>query len=266
MQEKIFKKRMTKKGCLDRGDMMIQMFMPKPQTLYLAASFAEIDPLGKEQPLYWLEGHYKAKHLKGPSKADVKLEEAFAHYDIEDEQLDDANFLELGGSPGGWSNYLLEKGANVISVDLAPTSISHKKYQYIQGDANDLVDNFKDSNIDFLVADLSIPPFKSLDLLFRYLNNEIPQRFIWSIKFSYHPDKNWNLVVQSAKKMLREQVTGYDFRIRHMFYQKKEILIWGHKKQISDEFFALQDELIELSDVEVPEDEQSSSLDPTRKE
>lgn len=238
---------MTKKGIIDRGDMMIQMFMPKPQTLYLSGSFAEIDPLGKEQPLYWLEGHYKAKHLKGPSKADVKIEEAFAHYDIEDEQLEDANFLELGGAPGGWSSYLLEKGAIVTSVDFAPTSVSHKNYQHIQADANDVVDNFKDSNIDFLVADLSMPPLKSIDLLKRYLQKEIPNRFIWALKFAYHPDDNWNSAISAARKMLKEE-TSYDFRIRHMFYQKREVLIWGHKHKISDDFFAMQDEIMNLPD------------------
>ena len=242
LKDKKFKKRMLKKGIPDAGDMMVQMFMPSKNTIYISAAFAESDSLGREQPLHWLGGHYKAKHNKGPSKADTKIQEAFAHFDIEDEQIEGSTVLELGGAPGGWTSFLLEKGALVTSIDLADSTIDHKNHNHIKDDAKKHVETFKDG-VDWLVADLSMPPDISLDLLFQYLSKDIPKRFLWSIKFSYHPNDDWNSVIQNARKMFKEKLPQYNFRIRHLFYQKREILIWGLHNSITEEYKKLQDEM-----------------------
>merc|ERR1712063_61228 len=43
--DKQVKSRMQKKGVLDAGDMMLQMFMPTKESLYISAAFADSDAL-----------------------------------------------------------------------------------------------------------------------------------------------------------------------------------------------------------------------------
>jgi len=230
---------------------MLQMFMPTKDSLYISAAFADSDALGRTQPLSWLGGHYQAKHAKeGPSRADTKIQEALAHFDVEMDELEGATFLELGGAPGGWTQFLLANGALVTSVDLAPSEVKHPNHTHHQGDAREYVDQFADG-VDWLVADLSMPPDKSLDLLSQFLTRNIPKRFLWAIKFAYHPNDNWNEALVAARTLFRTQFPQYHFRIRHMFYQKREILIWGQHQDMTANYHQLQEEAANLEHVEM---------------
>merc|ERR1712137_1493040 len=52
LQDRGLKKKMQKKGIPDAGDMLIQTFMIKRNTLAISTTFAETDSLGREQPLH----------------------------------------------------------------------------------------------------------------------------------------------------------------------------------------------------------------------
>ncbi len=78
----------------------------------------------------------KAKKEGYKSRAVYKLIEIDKKYKIFQENI---YVLDIGTSPGSWSQYILNKYKNVkiVGIDLIPPSINDNRYIFIKGDIND---------------------------------------------------------------------------------------------------------------------------------
>jgi 23S rRNA (uridine2552-2'-O)-methyltransferase len=67
--------------------------------------------------------------------------------------------LDLGASPGSWTQYCLEKcpQAKVIAIDLNPIHITHPNLTFIEGDIEtaDLSSYIQDSKVDVVLSDMA---------------------------------------------------------------------------------------------------------------
>jgi 23S rRNA (uridine2552-2'-O)-methyltransferase len=84
--------------------------------------------------------HYfkKAKELNFAARSVFKLEEIDHKFKI---LKPNQNILDLGASPGSWSQYCSQKigdGGRVLGVDLSPIQVKLKNAVFIQADLRDL--------------------------------------------------------------------------------------------------------------------------------
>ncbi len=75
--------------------------------------------------------------------------------------------IDLGASPGGWSQVASRKGANVVAIDIKPVN-TIAGVEYIQCDINELEilrNKFKDQKFDVILSDMAPEScgLKSLD-------------------------------------------------------------------------------------------------------
>lgn len=75
--------------------------------------------------------------------------------------------IDLGASPGGWSQVASQKGANVVAIDIKPVN-TIAGVEYIQCDINELEilrNKFKDQKFDVILSDMAPEScgLKSLD-------------------------------------------------------------------------------------------------------
>lgn len=75
--------------------------------------------------------------------------------------------IDLGASPGGWSQVVSQKGANVVAIDIKPVN-TIAGVEYIQCDINELEilrNKFKDQKFDVILSDMAPEScgLKSLD-------------------------------------------------------------------------------------------------------
>ncbi|MGL9718333.1 MAG: RlmE family RNA methyltransferase [Wolbachia sp.] len=76
--------------------------------------------------------------------------------------------IDLGASPGGWSQVASQKGANVVAIDIKPVSTINE-VEYIQCDIINeleiLKERFKDQKFDVILSDMAPEScgLKSLD-------------------------------------------------------------------------------------------------------
>jgi 23S rRNA (uridine2552-2'-O)-methyltransferase len=66
--------------------------------------------------------------------------------------------LDLGASPGSWSQYLLKKGIQILAIDRNPLRISeNERLYFLQADLNDLrPEELKQNYPDFFPIDLVV--------------------------------------------------------------------------------------------------------------
>ncbi len=124
-----------------------------------------------------------------PSRAYLKIKEAVESLQIP--ILKGENILELGSAPGGATYYLTEKGFRVFALDPAemdPIFKSYRPDQYIhlhmpaqKFNAQFVEKNFR-SQISWIVSDMNLSPFESIEETVRIAEFIKPKGFILTLK------------------------------------------------------------------------------------
>lgn len=158
---------------------------------------------------------------------------------LDTEQLTGKTCAELGASPGGWTWVLLNHGCKMFSVDWAPLRpdlIEHPNMISHQlGDARVW---FTDFNVYMVVADLSMPPETSLEVLERWVTERKCEKLIWTIKFSYLQNSesrrgrkretgkylSRQVTVVKMVKQLMDQ-SSYSYSIRNLYKHGQEVVL-----------------------------------------
>ena len=100
--------------------------------------------------------HYfnKAKKDNYAARSIYKLEEAQKKYKFINSK---DNVIDIGCSPGSWSQYLLEhiiKTGFVTGIDILPATFSHPKFNFIEKDIKEItIDDIGDTVFDVAVSD-----------------------------------------------------------------------------------------------------------------
>ncbi len=116
-----------------------------------------------------------------PSRAFAKLVEAEARLGMRIGEREDC--VDLGASPGSWTDVALRRGAKVTAVDrspLRPDLMRNRGLRFERGDAF----RFRPSQpVDWLLCDVIAAPQRTFELLRNWLGRAWCRRFVVTLKF-----------------------------------------------------------------------------------
>jgi 23S rRNA C2498 (ribose-2'-O)-methylase RlmM len=157
-----------------------------------------------------------------PSRAWLKLEEMlwWSRWSPEG-----ATVLELGSAPGGASWALLNRGAAVVGVDVAPMAdacLNHPRYTHLAMSVRDLRKKHLPRRVDALFCDLGLKPVEAVPQL-----RELCQWF--PISRLYYTLKMGEGQTEEQLDGWRAQIAKMGFKVRstHLPSNRMEILVYG---------------------------------------
>ena len=139
-----------------------------------------------------------------------------------------ATVLELGSAPGGASWALLNRGASVFGLDLAPMDdvcLSHPEYTHLAMSVRDLRKKHLPERLDVLFCDLGLKPVEAVPQL-----REICQWYP-SIRRLYYTLKMGEGQTEEQLDGWRGQIAKLGFTVRstHLPSNRMEILVYGER-------------------------------------
>jgi len=158
-----------------------------------------------------------------PARAFAKLAEAELHLDREIRRNE--HCVDLGASPGSWTWWAVQRGANVLAIDrsaLRGDLMRHPSVCFQKGDA------FKfqpEQPVDWLLCDVAAFPERIYELLERWLKPEWCRNFVVTIKFRGVEDYP---LLRKFKVLLSQ--SGYDFQLRKLNANKNEVTAMGQSE------------------------------------
>ena len=153
-----------------------------------------------------------------PSRAYLKLWEAFTLLDERPGPGDSC--VDLGSSPGGWTWVLQQLGSNVISVDKAPLDPSVSALPRVDFRQESAFGIAPDSlgAVDWMVCDVACYPQRLLDLIERWLESAVCERFVCTVKLQGAGDT----------AALERLAALPHSRLVHLFHNKHELTWLRH--------------------------------------
>ncbi|QKX02135.1 RlmE family RNA methyltransferase [Wolbachia endosymbiont of Dirofilaria (Dirofilaria) immitis] len=119
----------------------------------------------------WLYRHLNDKYVQKTSKDGYRSRSAYKLIEIDNKFKlfqKGQKIIDLGASPGGWSQVASQKGANVVAIDIRPVNlingVEHMQYDIIN-DLEILKEKFKGQKFDVILSDMAPKScgIKSLD-------------------------------------------------------------------------------------------------------
>lgn len=161
------------------------------------------------------EFHFEDPPVEFPSEAYKKLWEALFRLGKFPGPGDLC--IDLGSSPGSWTQALLELGASVVSVDKAALGINNpEKYSdrlvYLKKDAFKL-DPQEFKNPTWVFSDIICYPDKLYELLLSWKSAHPRANFVFTIKFQ----SKWDPVV------VKNFASLVNSKVLHLFHNKHEL-------------------------------------------
>lgn len=157
------------------------------------------------------------------SRAYLKMHEAIAWSRLPYQAKDEC--VEIGSSPGGAAQALLEYGLTVIGVDpaeMAPQIAEHPNFRHIRKRGRD-VRRIEFANARWLMSDSNVTPQQTLDTVEDIVTNERVhiRGMLLTLKM---PD--WKLIDQLPQYLERIRGWGYRYvRPRHLAFNRQELCI-----------------------------------------
>lgn len=137
--------------------------------------------------------------------------------------------VEIGCSPGGASQALLERGLNVIGIDpaeMAPAVLANPRFRQIRRRSKD-VPRREFLGVDWLTCDINLPPNYTLDTveaIVKYPRVKI-RGMILTLKLI-----EWSLAEQIPEFLERIRGWGYrQVRARQLHHNRQEICVVARK-------------------------------------
>lgn len=161
---------------------------------------------------------------EAPSRAWLKLEEMLAWSRWSPPAGTVA--LELGSAPGGASWALLQRGCQVVGVDVAPMAavcLEHPAYTHRSMSIRDLRKKDLPETVDALFCDLGLKPFEAIPQI-RHLCQIVP-----SISRLYYTLKMGEGLDTAELDRWRDEIRALGFTVRstHLPSNRMEILVAG---------------------------------------
>jgi 23S rRNA (cytidine2498-2'-O)-methyltransferase len=161
-----------------------------------------------------------------PSRSYLKIEEAF--YRLNEWPQPGQRAVDLGAAPGGWTMALAKRGCQVTAVDngpmkLPPPAPDWGTVEHLRRDGLSFALPAGASPVDWLVADMLVPPLRAADTLRRWLRRPDMARFILNIKLP-HGDP---LAALRPVRDVLERHPAFHGRLCHLYHDREEITVLG---------------------------------------
>ena len=203
---------------------ILQMMLQSPNIA--VASLIECRFIGPGQNAYWPNTAFPvglAKvdiEEKMPSSAYRKLMEGLECMGRRP-NLDDV-VVDLGASPGGWTQVMRRLGCYVISVDrseLDPVLMNDDMVEFIKGDAFVFSPPVDENRNCWMISDIIAYPKRCTELLNKWTGEKLASHMIVTMKFQGdEPDLD---ELDNAIETVQRH--GYACRVKHFFNNKNEV-------------------------------------------
>lgn len=169
---------------------------------------------------------------QAPSRSYLKIEEAF--FRMNEWPRPGQRVVDLGAAPGGWTLAFAKRGCHVIAVDNGPLklpapgpgwgSVEHRTtdgvtFQWPAGERP----------VDWLVADMLVPPVQAAAMLGRWLKEPSMQRFVVNIKLPQGPPI---AALRPLHQMVRQH-PDFQVDLRHLYHDREEVTLMGRPITLS---------------------------------
>ncbi len=159
-----------------------------------------------------------------PSRSALKLEEAF--YELGLRPRAGESVVDLGAAPGGWSAVCLALGCRVTAVDRGPLKIgagseAPATLVHLRRDGLRYAPSEADRPVDWMIADMLIPPGAAMGLLRKWCGRRWARRVICNVKL---PQTHPYAVVRELERSLN-QVRLDRWRVLHLRHDRREVTV-----------------------------------------
>lgn len=169
--------------------------------------------------------HRMAFDPRAPSRSYLKMEEALERMGVE--PAEGEQVVDLGAAPGGWTFAFLKRGCDVTSVDNGPMKIGELeslpgRLTHLREDGVAFAPRGLRTPVDWLVADMLIPPGVAMGLLRRWLGQGWARRFVVNVKIPQ--DECWQPL-----KPLHDLLSTLPVKasIRQLYHDRREVTVFG---------------------------------------
>jgi len=189
----------------------------------IAASIAPMSALSARQPGGVLRMPFDSR---APSRSYLKLEEALAR--LGEEPTPGQTAVDLGAAPGGWTFALAKRGVHVTAIDNGPLRIPDieslpGRITHLREDGVNWTPPDTSLPLDWLVADMLIPPGQAIGLLRRWTDARWARRLIVNIKIPQV--QAWPPLAPLLETLAR--IPNATFSLRHLYHDRREITVIG---------------------------------------
>lgn len=163
---------------------------------------------------------------RAPSRSYLKIEEVFSL--MADPPRPGQAVVDLGAAPGGWTFAFLKRGCRVTAVDNGPLKLTSAgapgaELRHLRQDGITFEPSDSRLPLDWLAADMLIPPGVVLGLLRRWLGQGWARRFVVNIKL---PQEHPIGALRPVEDLLAG-IPGLAFQIRHLYHDRREVTAFG---------------------------------------
>jgi len=156
------------------------------------------------------------------SRAYLKFNEGFLWWGITPGNGE--RFLDIGASPGGCSQFLLQQGAKVSGVDpgaIHPAVLAHSQFTHIRSRIKDTKRSLL-RDIQWITADMNVAPNYTLDVL-EELVAQMPtvRGLLFTLKLI-----RWELADKLPTLLDRTRSWGFaDVRAKQLVFNRQEVMV-----------------------------------------
>lgn len=210
-----------------------QSFLAKsPWRLHLifitgTQAYVGVSPLNNASP--WPMGIARLRLPKeAPSRATLKLEEAWHHFIPADEWdvrlASGMRAVDLGAAPGGWTWQLVQRGMYVEAVDNGPMEKSLLETGQV---LHILTDGFlyePKKPVHWLVCDIVDKPARVTSMIIRWFTKKHCRQAIFNLKL---PMKQRYLEVKKCEERIRQELEKagltVDIQFKQLYHDREEV-------------------------------------------
>ena len=161
-----------------------------------------------------------------PSRSALKLEESWLLSGWRPGVRE--TVIDLGAAPGGWSHACLRRGCRVMAVDNASLRLQHVEelpgeLTHLRADGLRFRPPASWLPVDWLLADMLIPPGVCLGLLKKWIGNGWMRRFVVNLKL---PQREPLAALAPVREYLAG-VPGLRWRMRQLYHDRREVTVMG---------------------------------------
>ncbi|MDR1384412.1 MAG: hypothetical protein LBJ67_11320 [Planctomycetaceae bacterium] len=170
-------------------------------------------------------------HISRPidavSRAYLKFEEALRWSEIPVKT--DSHWLDIGAAPGGASQALLARGANVIGIDpaeVSPIILKCPNFTYLRGRLNQ-AKRTQLRKVKFIISDMNVAPNYTLDVLEDCILNRATdiRGLLFTLKLV-----RWELITDIPAVLNRIKSWGFETILaKQMQFNRQEIMVAARK-------------------------------------
>lgn len=163
-----------------------------------------------------------------PSRSYLKVEEALAL--LKEEPVAGSLVVDLGAAPGGWTYAFAKRACHVTSVDNGPMKIKGDysgTVTHLRRDGLTFNPDAKYLPVQWLIADMLIPPPKALALLKKWIGQSWCENLIVNVKL---PQQNPYMGLEAILDWL-DSIPYHNLQIRQLYHDRQEVTLFGRVRK-----------------------------------